>query len=78
MCTWLYRCVSCQYIIEVKISGDVFGLLPEPETLALHHHCQKSDTVIHAGHRDQQTSVIHLLHKVSGGCGKHLAAGSNL
>lgn len=74
MCTWLYRRVSCQYIIEVKVSWSVSGLLPHPETSAFHHHCQKSNGVVEAGHWDQQTSVVHLLHEVVGGSGKHLPA----
>lgn len=78
MCTWLYRCVSCQNIIEVKIGGDVFGLLPEPEALPLHHHGQNRNGIIQAGHRDQQPSMIHLLHEVPGGCGEHVSAGNNL
>lgn len=75
MITWFYRFVSCEYIIKVKISGKILGLLPKPETLALHHHCQESNGVIQAGRWDQQTPVIHLLHEVFGCCGKHVPAG---
>lgn len=62
-------------IIEIKISGKIFGLLPAPETPALHHHRQESNGVIQAGHWDQGPVIFHLLHKVSGSQSKHLSAG---
>lgn len=72
MCTWLYRRLSCQYVVELEISGSVFWLLPEPEAFALHHDCQHGDGVVGAGHRDQGPSDLHLLHKVPGSCCEHV------
>ena len=51
--TWLQEDVSCQDVIQVKISGEILGLLPEPETFTLHHHSEQLNGVIEAGHRDQ-------------------------
>lgn len=53
MITWFYGRVSCKYIVEGKICGQMPGLLPEPETLAFHHQRQYIDDVIQAGHRDK-------------------------
>lgn len=72
------RLVSRQQIVQLEVSGDVLGLLPQPEPLALHHHRQHGDGVFEAGHGDEPSVGVHLLHEGPGGRGEHLAAAARL
>lgn len=72
------RRVSRQQVGELEVGGDVLGLLPQPELLALHHHGHHGDEVIEAGHGDEPSVGVHLLREVLGGGGKHPAAAARL
>lgn len=76
--TWSQRRVSRQQIAEFEAGGDVFGLLPQPELLALHHHGHHGDGIFEAGHGDKPSVGVHLFREVLGGRGEHLAAAARL